>query len=324
MSSFLTERQVAIAAVRKAAELCRKVSIKAKTIKADSSPVTIADFGSQAIINHEISKVFPNDAIVGEEDSSYVKSDHTLMKSLQELLDGYTPEQICALIDLGNDHGGPRKRFWTLDPIDGTKGFLRGGQYAICLGLIEDGVPKVSVMATPNLPFPDLGSKTLGTIFVAVKDHGAFQASLFENGDMEETAIHSGSNENFSNCKWTESFEPAHSAQNRSASILSRLGINAASIRMDSQAKYGLIARGEAHVYLRIPTKPDYEENIWDHAIGTLLVEESGGIVGDLDGNPLDFTKGRTLGKLHGIAAVNSRESFEKVVEIHKELESKD
>lgn len=119
MTSFIVERQVAIAAVRKAAELCLKVSLKIKTTKSDSSPVTIADYGSQAIINHEISKAFPNDAIVGEEDSSYLKSDHVLMKSLVELMDGYSPEQICALIDRGNDSGGPHKRFWTLDPIDG-------------------------------------------------------------------------------------------------------------------------------------------------------------------------------------------------------------
>lgn len=201
---------------------------------------------------------------------------------------------------------------------------MRDGQYAICLGLIEDGVPKLSVMATPNLPFPGLGSETVGTIFVAVKDYGAFQASLFENNDvLKEVSIRSGSNDNFNGCKWTESFEPAHSSQGKSAHILSRLGINSPSIRMDSQAKYGLIARGEAHVYLRIPTNPNYEENIWDHAIGSLLVLEAGGVVGDLDGNPLDFTKGRTLGKLSGIAAVNSRESFERVVEIHKEIESK-
>jgi HAL2 family 3'(2'),5'-bisphosphate nucleotidase len=315
MSSFSFERQVAIAAVRKAAEYCQKVTLKAKTIKSDSSPVTIADFASQAIINHEISKAFPNDFIVGEEDSSLLKSDHSLMSSLLQLLDGFSKEQICSLIDRGNHCGGAVDRFWTLDPIDGTKGFLRGGQYAICLGLIENGVPQVSVMATPNLPFPDLQSKTLGTLFVAVRGHGAFQSCLFDNG--KESSIQAGSNENFS--RWTESFEPAHSAQNKSALILSRLGITAPSIRMDSQAKYGLIARGEAHVYLRIPTRPDYEENIWDHAIGSLLVTEAGGVVGDLDGNSLDFTRGRTLGKLSGIAAVNSRYTFDKVVGIHQQ-----
>ena len=182
----------------------------------------------------------------------------------------------------------------------------------------------VSVMATPNLPFPNLESTELGTIFVAVKNHGAFQARLADNNEpLHEESIHSGSDKSFNNCRWTESFEPAHSSQNKSASVLSHLGISSSSIRMDSQAKYGLIARGEAHVYLRIPTKSGYEENIWDHAIGTLLVSEAGGAVGDLDGNTLDFSKGRTLGKISGIAAVNSNQTLEKVVLAHKEIRSK-
>ena len=63
-----------------------------------------------------------------------------------------------------------------MDPIDGTKGFLRGGQYAVCLGLLLDGKVVVGVMGCPNLPVdytkPD-GEK--GVIFVAVKGQGAFQ-----------------------------------------------------------------------------------------------------------------------------------------------------
>lgn len=65
---------------------------------------------------------------------------------------------------------------WTLDPIDGTKGFLRGGQYAVCLALIVDGKVVLGVIGCPNLPvesdYPD-GPK--GCIFVAVKGQGAEQ-----------------------------------------------------------------------------------------------------------------------------------------------------
>ena len=65
---------------------------------------------------------------------------------------------------------------WTLDPIDGTKGFLRGGQYAVCLALIVDGRVVLGVIGCPNLPVksaePD-GPR--GCIFVAVKDQGAEQ-----------------------------------------------------------------------------------------------------------------------------------------------------
>lgn len=58
---------------------------------------------------------------------------------------------------------------------------------------------------------------------------------------------------------------------------------------------------------LRIPTKyiggKDYTEKIWDHASGSLLIAESGGIVSDMHGAPLDFSRGRTLSANEGIVA---------------------
>ena len=62
-----------------------------------------------------------------------------------------TPETLCHWIDAGN--GAVKQRFWTLDPIDGTKGFLRNDQYAVALALIEDGEVKVGALACPALPF---------------------------------------------------------------------------------------------------------------------------------------------------------------------------
>lgn len=69
---------------------------------------------------------------------------------------------------------------WTLDPIDGTKGFVRGEQYAVCLALIEDNDVKVSVMGCPNLPasLSDPAGER-GCLFVAVKGQGAEQVCPF-------------------------------------------------------------------------------------------------------------------------------------------------
>ena len=58
-------------------------------------------------------------------------------------------------------------------------------------------------------------------------------------------------------------------------------------------------------VYLRIPTNADYEEKVWDHAAGSLIVEEAGGRVTDILGNPLDFSYGKTLKNNRGIIATN-------------------
>ncbi len=64
---------------------------------------------------------------------------------------------------------------WTIDPIDGTKGFLRGEQYAVCLSLIVDAQVQVGVIGCPNLPFD---TDTKGSIFVAVRGQGAEQLNI--------------------------------------------------------------------------------------------------------------------------------------------------
>jgi 3'(2'), 5'-bisphosphate nucleotidase len=74
---------------------------------------------------------------------------------------------------------------------------------------------------------------------------------------------------------------------------------------MDSQAKYAAVARGDAHVYLRLPTRADYQEKIWDHAAGFLVVEEAGGRVSDITGKPLDFSLGATLASNRGVVATS-------------------
>ena len=76
---------------------------------------------------------------------------------------------------------------------------------------------------------------------------------------------------------------------------------------MDSQAKYGAIARAEASAYLRLPSPatPDYREKIWDHAAGALIVKEAGGCVTDIKGEPLDFTRGDRLSANSGVIATN-------------------
>jgi 3'-phosphoadenosine 5'-phosphosulfate (PAPS) 3'-phosphatase len=65
------------------------------------------------------------------------------------------------------------------------------------------------------------------------------------------------------------------------------------------------VARGEASIYLRLPRDTSYREKVWDHAAGSLVVEEAGGRVSDLDGRPLDFSEGRLLGNHRGIVCTN-------------------
>jgi 3'(2'), 5'-bisphosphate nucleotidase len=80
-------------------------------------------------------------------------------------------------------------------------------------------------------------------------------------------------------------------------------------ILLDSQAKYLLLAAGKGDLLLRLlsPRAPDYREKVWDQAAGAIVVEEAGGLITDLDGKALDFTRGRLLTENRGILASNGR-----------------
>ncbi len=140
------EAEFALQAVRKAALLSRSIQqeLAPHTIsKSDRSPVTVADFASQAIVAQMLADRFPQDVLVGEEDSRVLQQPQqaetlaAITGYVGQLHPGVTEDQVSAWIDRGaSDPGG---RFWTYDPIDGTKGFLRGGQYVSALALVVEG-----------------------------------------------------------------------------------------------------------------------------------------------------------------------------------------
>ena len=110
-----------------------------------------------------------------------------------------------------------------------------------------------------------------------------------------------------STVRFCESVESGHSAHGDAAAVAGRLGMTAPPLRMDSQAKYAVVARGEADIYLRLPTRADYHEKIWDHAAGALIVAEAGGTVSDIHGRPLEFHHGRELTVNRGVIVTNGR-----------------
>lgn len=321
--SFESELTIAKTAVLKASKLCSAAQAglvdTEKHDKADKSPVTVADYGAQALVLSTLAEAFPDDPAVGEEDSSDLrKPENELLFSkvveYAQKIDGkLDADAVLAAIDRGNHTGGAKGRFWTLDPIDGTKGFLRGQQYAVALALIEDGEVVLGVLGCPNLPVdPTDPDSEKGCILYAVKGGGAFQAPL---SDIEAgKPIKTDSVTDPTQAVMCESVESGHTAHGRSAAITQALGTSVEPFRMDSQCKYAAVSRGQASVYLRLPTRPGYEEKIWDHAGGFRVLLEAGGKIADTFGKPLNFSLGSTLKENKGIVAT-SPAVFESVVQ---------
>ena len=307
------ERRVAIDAVLHAARVCRAVQARlvegATLAKGDQSPVTVADFGAQAVVSHLLHQHFPVIPLVGEEDADSLRQDaHAplraqVMIAVNEVLPGIDQDQVMDAIDRGSYAGGPTGRHWTLDPIDGTKGFLRLEQYAIALALIEDGQVVLGVLGCPSLPHDAADPEgPLGCLFVAVRGQGAFMRTL---DDPTERPVRVSAATDPAEVRFCESVEKAHTNQSDSARVAELLGITAPPFRIDSQCKYAAVARGDASIYLRLPTKPGYVERIWDHAAGVAVVTEAGGTVTDVLGQPLDFSLGRGLERNKGVVVTN-------------------
>jgi len=308
------EVKFALDAVKRASLLVKHIQKEMVTpalTKGDRSPVTVADFASQALVSALLQKAFPNDPLVAEETSKALQlqeEKNTLAqvtKFVRESLGEVTSEQVCNWID--NGAASPASRFWTLDPIDGTKGFLRGDQYAIAFALIVEGKVQIGVLGCPNLTDgyqPDFGGK--GSLVVAVRGEGTWVTPLIGKGQLKPLLV--SKKKIPSQARILRSFESGHTNVNQIELFAQALGIKTEPVRMDSQAKYAVLAAGHGELILRLlsPTRPDYREKIWDQAAGALVVEEAGGKVTDLNGQPLDFTTGRTLKNNRGICASNS------------------
>uniref|UniRef100_A0A6N2KUG9 3'(2'),5'-bisphosphate nucleotidase n=1 Tax=Salix viminalis TaxID=40686 RepID=A0A6N2KUG9_SALVM len=328
--SYDKELAAAKKAASLAARLCQKVQIAILQSdvqsKSDKSPVTVADYGSQALVSYALQRELPSElfSMVAEEDSEDLCKDSAqetlerITKLVNDILasDGsysdstLSTDDVVKAIDCGKSEGGSQGRHWVLDPIDGTKGFLRGDQYAIALALLDEGKVVLGVLACPNLPLTCIAGGSqhslpgeVGCLFFSVVGGGTYMHSLHSSSAVK---VQVSSIDNPEEASFFESYEAAHSMHDLSSSIAKKLGVKAPPVRIDSQAKYGALSRGDGVIYLRFPHK-GYREKIWDHAAGYIVVAEAGGVVTDAAGNPLDFSKGRYLDLDTGIIVTNPK-----------------
>lgn len=319
------ELTVAKQALRQAALLTSAVQNKllGKDVleKEDRSPVTVADFGSQAVVNYVLAQNFPQDKMIAEEGAA------ALREAENQTLRARVEEEVCGVCGLGGeailkaiDHGKTDdtkalSRFWTLDPIDGTKGFLRGDHYAIALALIEEGEVKAAALACPNMQAPD-GEK--GLLCLASENQRTLFTSLFTDGPALEAQTTNA--KSFAEAVICESVESGHTSHSRAEKIRESLGVKAEPFRIDSQCKYAAVALGLADIYLRLPKSLEYKEKIWDHAAGYLIVKKAGGEVTDTLGRKIDFTTPPLLMNDLGVVA-SGRLDHQKLIEAVKASE---
>jgi 3'(2'), 5'-bisphosphate nucleotidase len=276
--------------------------------KDDRSPVTVADLAIQVVVSRRLADAFPGDRLLAEESSAVLERQPELTHRVLALVRRHLPDvdarSLVGALDRG-DAAAAVGRTWVLDPIDGSKGFLRGDQFAVALALVVDGNVSAGVLGCPNLaadPRDDEAGR--GVVFAATRGAGATAVPL-DGGEPRAIAVDVV--EDPAAARFCESVESAHADHSEQAEIARRLGITAPPVRIDSQCKYGVVSRGEASIYLRLPKKKDYREKVWDHAAGAIVLEEAGGRVTDLAGQPLDFSQGRLLGTHVGIVATNGR-----------------
>jgi 3'(2'), 5'-bisphosphate nucleotidase len=355
--------KIALQAVRKACAVTQRlqpVNVNVDSVgtltKQDSSPVTVADFAAQAVVLQHLAEAFPKDSFIAEESSETL--DPELAKIVMEASSILDRQELNQCIDLGkeytqweSDPAGRPRRVWCLDPIDGTKGFLRGkrqgGQYCVALALLEDGVPVIGILGCPNLPTSvddsnyewterendDNNVETRGCIFAASKGSGCYQLSLAPGKSGKRIQGASGTVDP-SEARFCVGVEEGFADPLGKCKDMARLlhgpeGIDKdtgdimKARRIDSQAKYGVLARGGSELYVRLP-KRGYQEWIWDVAPGIVVLEEAGGRVTDTDGNPIDCSLGSKLPmSVRGVLGASDKQIHVALVDAYQRQEER-
>ncbi|TMW95575.1 hypothetical protein EJD97_008647 [Solanum chilense] len=363
---YCKELEIAVRAVHMACLLCQRVqeNLLSETSehvhsKEDDSPVTIADWSVQAIVSWVLSEAYgSNVSIVAEEDVEALSKAsaagllEAVVRTVNECLSDaprfglkgpgtdLDAKAVLEAISRCSLAGARGSKFWVLDPVDGTLGFVRGDQYAIALALIEDGEPVLGVLGCPNYPMKKewlsyqngyrrilsrLSSSTsessdIGSVLYARKGGGrAWMQPLLrgENKFVWPNAareIRVSSIDNPALATFCEPVEKANSSHSFTAGLAHSVGLRNQPLRVYSMVKYAAIARGDAEIYMKF-ARAGYKEKIWDHAAGVLIIEEAGGVVTDAGGQPLDFSKGEYLEGLdRGIIACAGAKLHETII----------
>jgi 3'(2'), 5'-bisphosphate nucleotidase len=209
--------------------------------KSDESPVTEADRRGEALIVAALKEAFPDIPIVSEEDASEFGA----------------PQSI-----------GPK--FFLVDPLDGTKAFVRGDpNFTVNIGLIEDGRPVAGAIVAP--PTGETWFTAAGGVLKRIEGGAAHAVRVRPWPQGEALALIS------------------HTMKPEEADEMARQYGFSRREAMDSSIKFCRIAEGAADIYMR--HGPTME---WDIAAGHAIVEAAGGSVRRPDGTAFTYGKAET------------------------------
>jgi len=305
---FSIELKYALNAVEKSTDFLNYLRNKSVDIspsyKLDKSPVTIADYGSQIIILNFITKKFPIDNFITEENLNIIIHNDQYYEVINKLVKQTVPEIDIKKILSYENKNRTADRIWAIDPLDGTKGYIADRQYSVAIALIENQKVIVGVLACPKM-YKLISKKyndRKGYVFFAEKGKGAFVKALSSKLIKK---IKVNSKNKFAKILYAESFDNSHINISTHHKFSNILNINRPPLKVDGQIKYSLVAAGDISFYLRFPQPLNYKEYIWDHAAGQLIVEEAGGTVTDVLGNDFCYEKSIKLLKNTGIIASN-------------------
>ena len=284
-------------ALRDAVKLCRRVQATLLVANTKASgrhqePVTIADYGSQAIICRALQAHYPADAVVSEESGEQFlqlvppQQRAQVLELLSQALGMTVSEaEVVNWLDFGKDRRS--RRTWVIDPIDGTKGFIARRHYAIACGLLLDGRVAEGMLAAPGYGDGE------GALFYT-RDGESWREGMAGGKSARLTV---STRKAAGAIVAAQSYARAHASKSRMRQAREWAGFGAARVmELDSMEKYALVACGDADFYLRLPRQgSEYAHKIWDHAAGVALVTQAGGMTTGLDGEPLDFSRGDSL-----------------------------
>jgi len=240
-------------------------------MKDGNSPVTQADRDSNQFITTKLGELFPDDGILAEESK-----------------DG--AERLA------------KRRVWVVDPMDGTKEFIdKVGQFAVMIGLVEDGHPVLGAVYQP----------TTEMMLFAVKGEGAF---LQQAGETKRVSV--------SDLKAPRAMRLVVSRSHRSPLVDAIM--QALEIEQDVKSgsvglKVGLQVKQDSDLYIH----PNSKTKEWDTAAPQIILEEAGGKMTDCWGAPLSYNKEDTYNR-KGFVASNGQAHDEIVSRIEPFLSDMD